>query len=107
MGLSFKVKLCYVNFILLLATGVLTYVSGFILWLVLPRGQDHGRFAARESFLGISRGLWEDVHIVSSLLLLALVVIHLVLNWAWIKNVTKCIFSYSKTKSTKPDVYKL
>ncbi|MEM2578887.1 MAG: DUF4405 domain-containing protein, partial [Desulfurococcaceae archaeon] len=91
MSISLKVKACYVNFILLLATGVVTGISGFVLWLILPRGQVRGRTSAGSIFLGLSRGVWEDIHIVAGLLFLMLIVIHLILNWAWIKSVTKCL----------------
>lgn len=90
-GVSLKVKACYVNFILLLITGILTYISGFVLWFAMPRGQVRGKFSAENAFLGLSRGSWEYIHIVASLLLLVLTVVHLVLNWAWIKNVTRCL----------------
>lgn len=91
MNISSKVKACYVNFILLLVTGVLIYISGFVLWLVLPRGQIHGRFSNDNIFLGLSRSSWEYIHIISGLLFLLLTIIHLAFNWAWIKNVTKCL----------------
>lgn len=91
MSVSLKVKACYLNFVLLLITGVLVYISGFILWLVLPRGQIHGRFSGESFFLGLSRSSWEYIHIITGLLFLLLTIIHLALNWAWIKNVTKCL----------------
>ena len=99
MSLSFRVKACYVNFVLLLVTGALTYASGFVLWLVLPRGQEHGRFSADNTFLGLNRSSWEYIHIVMSLLFLVLTIVHLMLNWAWIRNVTKCLISHSRVKT--------
>jgi len=92
MKASVKVLALYTKFLLLLVVGALQYVSGLVLWLVLPRGQAHKGLSALVTFMGLGRGDWEGVHIVSSLLLLALVIVHLVLNWAWIKNTTKSLF---------------
>jgi len=91
MKASVKVLALYTNFLLLLVVGALQYVSGLVLWLVLPRGQAHRGLSALATFMGLSRGGWEGVHIVSGLLLLALVAVHLVLNWAWIKSATKSL----------------
>ncbi|MEM4482172.1 MAG: DUF4405 domain-containing protein [Desulfurococcaceae archaeon] len=91
MSLSSKVRECYANFILLLITGALTYFSGFALWLALPRGQGRGGFSAGGAFLGLSRSSWEYIHVVMGLLFLVLTVVHLALNWVWIKGVTKCL----------------
>ncbi|MEM1541414.1 MAG: DUF4405 domain-containing protein [Ignisphaera sp.] len=96
MSLLFKVKVCYINFILLLIIGTLTYISGFVLWLAIPRGQVRSRFSVDNAFLGLNRSSWEYIHITTSLLFLALIVIHLALNWVWIKNVTKYLLSHPK-----------
>lgn len=93
MSIPFKVKACYVVFVLLVVIGIITYVSGFVLWLILPRGQIRSRLAIENTFLGLNRSSWEDVHIISSILLLVLTLIHLILNWSWIKNVTKCLIT--------------
>jgi len=37
----------------------------------------------------LARHSWMDVHIISSLIFVALVVIHLALHWHWIKNLPK------------------
>ncbi|MEM1679606.1 MAG: DUF4405 domain-containing protein [Sulfolobales archaeon] len=86
-----KLVACYVNFILLLITGVLVYISGFVLWLVLPHGQVRGSFLTSNTFLGLNRSAWENIHIVASILFLVLTIVHLILNWAWIKNTSKCL----------------
>uniref|UniRef100_A0A7C4NQ36 DUF4405 domain-containing protein n=1 Tax=Staphylothermus marinus TaxID=2280 RepID=A0A7C4NQ36_STAMA len=43
--------------------------------------------------LGLNRNSWRFIHISSGILFLVLVVIHICLNWTWIKNVTKCFLS--------------
>jgi thiosulfate reductase cytochrome b subunit len=37
--------------------------------------------------LGLTRREWSDVHFYVSLLVIFLVIVHLLLNWDWIKNV--------------------
>lgn len=99
MSLSSRVKVCYVNFILLLVAGALMYMSGFVLWLVLPRGRASSRFSADNTFLGLDRSSWEDIHIVVGFSLLALTIIHLMLNWTWIRNVTRHLISSPKVST--------
>ncbi|MEM2075928.1 MAG: DUF4405 domain-containing protein [Zestosphaera sp.] len=91
MSISPRVMACYVNFILLLVAVALSYVSGLVLWLILPHGQARGGLPTNNTFLGLSRSAWENAHVVTSLSFLVLTIIHLMLNWMWIRNVTKCL----------------
>lgn len=98
MALSSRVKACYINFILLLVVGVLIYISGFILWLSEPSGRLRGKTLDEKLVLGLNRNSWRFIHISSGILFLVLVVIHICLNWTWIKNVTKCFLSKNREK---------
>ena len=49
-------------------------ISGFVLWLV-PKGS--------------GKGVWLFIHDYSSVLLIILLLIHLILNWNWIKAMFK------------------
>ncbi|MBU0893982.1 MAG: DUF4405 domain-containing protein [Nanoarchaeota archaeon] len=60
---------------------LLIAISGFILWLVLPRGG--GKLGNLFIFL---REDWLFIHHWTSVLLIILIIIHLLLNWIWIKN---------------------
>lgn len=62
-------------------------LSGFILWLVLPRGAGGGR----TSFL-LLREQWLRMHDFTSVILVFLLLIHLVLNWQWIKAMFRNVF---------------
>lgn len=62
MSISTKVKMCYLNFIFLFVVGVVVYASGFILWLISPRGQIHSRSQTENIFLGLGRGFWGYTH---------------------------------------------
>jgi hypothetical protein len=44
-------------------------------------------------FLGLHRHQWGDIHLYISLAFVFLVVIHLILSWAWIKGKAKALFS--------------
>ena len=59
-------------------------ISGFVLWFVVPRGS--GKLGASFIFL---RETWLSIHDVTSVIVVVLILIHLILNWAWIKSVTK------------------
>ena len=57
---------------------LLTILTGFILWLVIPHKLDI-------VFLGISRSLWITTHVCFGLVGFAGVVIHIVWHWGWLK----------------------
>jgi hypothetical protein len=71
--------------------GLLEVASGFVLWLVLPRGSGYmgGRGLASEATFLWSRDAWLDLHIWVGVALVIIVVIHLVLHWRWIVFVTR------------------
>ena len=69
-------------------------VSGFVLWLVLPRGGEGymggrgGGSIAADTFLW-SRDTWLDLHNWVAVALVVVVVLHLVLHWRWIVYMTR------------------
>ena len=62
-------------------------ISGFVLWLVLPRGS--GKLGNGFIFL---RETWILIHNWFSVLLIILILIHLILNYTWIKYMLKNMF---------------
>jgi cytochrome b561 len=68
--------------------------SGFVLWLILPRGaldyfgMIHG---GGRTFWGLQRNVWLDIHIWLATLIVAIVIIHIILNWRWLVSVSKRI----------------
>jgi hypothetical protein len=62
-------------------------VVGLLLAFVIPRGR-----GANKYFLGLHRHEWSDIHLYLSLVLVALVVVHLVLNWGWVTKITERMF---------------
>jgi hypothetical protein len=57
---------------------LITIVSGFLLWLVIPNGKPF-------VFTGIDRGVWLVLHVGSSFLGLLGVIVHIVWHWDWLK----------------------
>ena len=71
-------------------------VSGFVLWIALPRGdgfrfRGSGSRLAHQSF-GFDRATWLDIHDWAGIALVAILLVHLVLHWRWVANVTRRVF---------------
>ncbi|MEM4622990.1 MAG: DUF4405 domain-containing protein [Desulfurococcaceae archaeon] len=49
-------------------------------------------------YFGLERSVWKSIHIYSSLTCVAMVVLHIVLNWKWVTCATRIIFKQLKTK---------
>lgn len=65
--------------VLMFVDFVLLAVSGFVLWWALPRG------SGGIPFFFLDRGEWLRMHDVTSIILVVLILVHLILNWNWIK----------------------
>ncbi len=81
----------YITVSLLFVLTVFQTLSGFVLWLVMPRGL--GDFNAMiqgigRTFWGLQRNEWLDLHAWVSVLMLAVVIIHLIIHWRWNLNMT-------------------
>jgi len=63
---------------------------GFLMGLVLPKGPEAPESA--KYFLGLHRHQWGNIHFYLSIVFTALVIIHLILSWNWIKNKARQLF---------------
>ena len=85
--------------IFLLVSGLVTALSG-IYFLFLPVGGYQG---GRNPLYGVTiffeRHTWSDIHIWASVLILALVLLHIPLHWEWIVKMTKSGFRSMLGKS--------
>ncbi|MDD4923628.1 MAG: DUF4405 domain-containing protein [Dehalococcoidales bacterium] len=87
----------YISSIVLFILFAVDCFSGFVLWLILPRGaldyfymlQGSGR-----TFWGLQRNVWLDIHVWVSVLIVAIVIIHIILNWRWVVRVSKKILNW-------------
>ena len=68
---------------------------GFLLGLFLPKGPSVAE--SEKYFLGLHRHAWGDIHFFLSIALTALLFIHLLLSWNWIKGKAKQIFKTAWT----------
>lgn len=59
---------------------------GLLLGFVIPSGKQAGE---NKYFMGIHRHDWGDIHLYLALLFVALLALHIWLNWTWIVQVTK------------------
>jgi quinol-cytochrome oxidoreductase complex cytochrome b subunit len=78
------------------------FMSGIILWFVLPSGQGW-RFSSTATVLGLDRHTWIDLHDWAALVLTAVVVVHIVMHWKWILRQTR---AYLSSARRVPDVRK-
>ncbi len=84
-----KIKLNYLVDGLAFLSFLGSAVSGVILFIFFPAGTQQGRF---QEFLGIKKLAFIGVHNVASLMLIVLVVVHLILHYKWITNMTANFF---------------
>ena len=83
---------------------VAEYLSGFVLWLILPRGgfdyfnMLHG---IGRTFWGWQRNVWVDIHAWAAVLIIAILIIHLILNWRWMLHTSKNCKQFYKTSYRK------
>ncbi len=80
--------------------------TGFIIKYVLPPGSGggHGQGfrggrgpAEIKSLWSMTRHEWGDIHFYLSVVFIALVLVHLVLHWTWIKNYIKSLFGIKRS----------
>jgi len=82
---------------------LVTAITGIIIWLYLPRGTQQaalGTIASHQTFFSIQRQVWLDVHLYLGLVFTALVTLHLVLHWYYIKTLPQR-FSRTKAKNDR------
>jgi uncharacterized iron-regulated membrane protein len=92
----------YIRFILMSVFAVIVVISGFVLWLILPRageGFRGGREALviRTEFLSLERHSWLNLHNWIGIALLVTVVIHIIVHRKWIAYMTRKLVSSNKS----------
>ncbi len=68
------------------------FVSGIVLWFVLPSGQGW-RSSGTVTAVSLDRHTWIDLHNWAALMLTAVVIVHLVMHWKWVARKTKSYLS--------------
>ena len=71
---------------------ILSVFSGIVLWLMPSGGYRGGRgLVTRPLALGLSHDVWYDLHVWGSLALVALMIVHLVVHWCYIKKLPRIL----------------
>jgi hypothetical protein len=63
---------------------------GLLMAFVIPGGR--AELGRSKYFLGLHRHQWGDIHLYLSLAFTALVAVHIVLSWSWIRGKASCLF---------------
>ena len=85
-----KVKLNYLLDAVIGIAFLLSSATGVAFLLMGNGGYQGGRNANyATSLLGLSRGVWSNLHTWASLVMIAGVVVHLAFHWKWIVCMTK------------------
>lgn len=87
----------YIVDFLMTLSFIVTALTGLIIFFFLPSGVKQGSY---QTFLGIIKGTWSVVHDWSGIVLIILIMVHFILHWNWLINITKIIFS-NKIKELK------
>ncbi|MBN1991061.1 MAG: DUF4405 domain-containing protein [Anaerolineae bacterium] len=74
--------------VIILATFLVTAVTGLLLWLVIPGGQGNGWTI----FFGLTRRDWVELHNWFGVGMLLGVTLHLIFHWRWITCVMQRFF---------------
>jgi hypothetical protein len=72
-----------------LITFIPSFVSGLVLFFLLPSGG--GRWSSQTVYLGLARDQWLNMHNYWSLAFSAMLIIHLILHWMYFVNIRKCL----------------
>jgi cytochrome b561 len=66
-------------------------LSGFVIWLIMPRGRDN-YFEMIEgigrTFWGLQRDVWSDLHAWVAIVIVAIVILHIAMHWRWVIRTT-------------------
>ncbi|MCX5999482.1 MAG: DUF4405 domain-containing protein [Chloroflexi bacterium] len=87
-----KVRLLFVVAVSSFLVFLLQAISGFVLWLILPRGSNGDGVGRGGSTFVWSRQTWMDIHEWTAVALLVLLVIHIYMHWKWLLNQAKALF---------------
>ena len=81
----------YIAALILFVLTVFEALSGFVLWLIMPRGFGDNmatQGGLGRTFWGLQRNVWVDLHAWVAVFMIAIIVVHIIIHWRWIVNVT-------------------
>lgn len=83
-----RVETRYMVDMIMLIVFIICAVTGFILWYAFPSGFGGGQWSI---YLGVAKHEWITIHDYSSIVLTVTIIIHFVVNFNWIAQMTKKI----------------
>lgn len=89
-----RVKILIFVDILALVSFIVSVVTGIVLWQVFPTGtgfQGGRNTDILTDYMGLVKHDWINIHNLSSMILVSIVIYHLILHWNWIKRVPQMI----------------
>ena len=64
-------------------------MTGLIMWLAFPENSENGHDAVEATFWSLSQHAWAVPHRWVAIALLAVIIIHLVINWKWLVSTVR------------------
>ena len=77
----------WIDFVMFVLIAIAS-LTGLVLFIILPSGRRSGW----QTFLGIAKETWVDIHTWAGLIFIIVVILHLILHWKWIVVMTKNLF---------------
>ncbi len=80
----------YIVFIILYVLFSFEIISGFILWIIMPRGNEDYYWMTSNTgrvFWELQRNIWLDLHAWIAVIILSFVIIHLIMHWRWLISI--------------------
>ena len=81
----------YVFSVVLVILFTFETISGIVIWIILPRGTfDYYNMidGVGRTFWGLQRNVWTDLHGWIAVVSLSIIIIHVLIHWRWVKNIT-------------------
>ena len=100
-----RVMELYIAAIVLFILFLFESLSGFVLWLILPRGAGDFNFmkaGVGRTFWGLQRNVWTDLHAWVAVAILSIIIIDMVLNWNWFFDMSKKLLRSMPGVLSKP-----
>lgn len=92
-----KSEVLFILAVLLFLLSLIEAISGFLLWLVIPRGG--GKQGIDQVFWSLSRDTWIDIHDWAAVALVLIIIIHIILHWNWVKRMFRTCCPFLRYKS--------
>jgi len=84
-----KTKINYFIDVLLIISFIVVAITSIIIFFFLPSGV---RQAGYQTFLGMTKHTWSNIHTIFGFAMIILSLVHLILHFKWLTVMSKTIF---------------